>query len=200
MHGLVNRSIQSFLQDTYGAPAWKVIRVAAGVKFRDFEAMLDYPDELTHDLLDAACDHLDRPQSDLLEDLGTYLVIHPNMNAVRRLLRFGGHTFDEFIYSLEDLNDRLQLAMPDLELPPLEMCEFSASSFSLSCHWQTAGFGAVLLGILRALADDYGALVLMELVTNPTDDGVTEAVRVEVLETAFASGREFQLAVAAGAA
>lgn len=193
MHGLVNRSLQCFLQDTYGASLWNIVRRRVKLEECDLEAMLVYPDSLTTDILAAACEELGRRQDELLEDLGTYLVTHPNMEAVRRLLRFGGHTFDEFLYSLDDLHDRLKLAVPDLDLPQLETREFSATSFGLICRWPMPGFGAVLLGILRALADDYGALVLLELDTRLNNGSVIETVRIDVLEAAFASGRDFSL-------
>lgn len=194
MHGLVNRSLQSFLEDTYGRSCWDVIRKRARLEEGSLEAMLIYPDAVTTDILAAARAELGRERTELLEDLGTYLVTHRNMEAVRRLLRFGGHTFDEFLYSLDDLHDRLKLAVPDLEVPFLETRAIDASSYGLICTWHEPGFGAVLLGILRALADDYGALVLLDLETTRGTDGVVETIRIQVLETSFASGRDFSLA------
>ncbi len=57
----------------------------------------------------------------LLEDLGTYLVSHPNVQGLRRLLRFGGAGFIDFLHSLDELHDRARLAVPDLDLPQLEL-------------------------------------------------------------------------------
>ncbi len=194
MHGLINRSLQCFLQDTYGVSRWHAVRRRIQLEDHSIEAMLAYPDATTQDIIRAACAELGRCPNEFLEDLGTYLVTHPNMEPVRRLLRFGGHTFDEFLYSLDDLHDRLKLAVPDLEVPSLETQEYSSDSFGLICRWREPGFGAVLVGILRAMADDYGALVLLDLETALGADGVVETVRIQVLETAFASGRDFSLA------
>lgn len=193
MHGLVNRSLQSFLEDTYGSAFWDVVRKAARLEDGDLEAMLIYPDAVTTDIIATACGELGRDRGELLEDLGTYLVTHPHMEAVRRLLRFGGHTFDEFLYSLDDLHDRLKLAVPDLEVPQLETRAFNANSYGLICKWHESGFGAVFVGILRALADDYGALVLLDLDMVKTDFGFEETIKIQVLETSFATGRDFSL-------
>ena len=95
---------------------------------------------------------LDRPKEAVLEDLGTYLVSHPNVEALRRLLRFGGETFIEFLHSLDDLPGRARLAVEDLDLPDMELREHGGSSYSLTCHSFGSGFGHVMLGILRALA------------------------------------------------
>ena len=94
MHGLINRSIQCFLRDTYGAQVWSDVAIAARLGFDSFEAMLSYESDLTEAVLTAACTHLDKRRDVLLEDLGTYLVSHPNVEALRRLLRFGGTTFE----------------------------------------------------------------------------------------------------------
>ncbi len=194
MYGLVNRSIQSFVEDMYSRSLWDAVINDAGIETRDFEAMLDYPDETTDDLLEAVAKHLRSDVPSVLEDLGTYLVTHPNCEAIRRLLRFGGHNFDEFLQSLDDLHDRVYLAVPDLELPDLELREFTSLNFALQCRWRKPGFGSVFLGILRAMADDYGALVILDHQVQPTEAGFEETVKIDVLERDFSSGRDFRLA------
>ncbi|MBK5926910.1 heme NO-binding domain-containing protein [Rhodobaculum claviforme] len=77
MHGLVNRALQCFLRDTYGAQAWAEIARAAGAPEGGFESMLRYDDALTLRLISCAATALDRPAEAVLEDLGTYLVSHP---------------------------------------------------------------------------------------------------------------------------
>ena len=116
MHGLINRSIQCFLRDTYGDRIWVEVSDAAGLRFDGFEAMLTYEDALTGAVLSAAAQRLGRPRDGVLEDLGTYLVSHPNLEALRRLLRFGGVNFVDFLNSLEDLPEHGRLGLPDLEL------------------------------------------------------------------------------------
>ena len=54
-----------------------------------------------------------------------------------------------------------------------------------------AGFGHVVMGLLRAMADDYGALALLE---HKGTRGDTEILEIQLLDTAFAEGREFELA------
>ncbi|MBW4708469.1 heme NO-binding domain-containing protein [Roseobacter sp. YSTF-M11] len=192
MHGLVNRAIQRFVIDSYGAAQWSASAQRANLNFVDFEAMWFYDDEITPRLLAAVCDVLDRPYDELMEDIGTYLVSHPNVEALRRLLRFGGVNFVEFLHSLDDLPDRARLAVPDLTLPSLELREHSANTYSLCCRSELPGGGHLFTGVLRAMADDYGALVFLE--HQGTDDGV-ETVSISLLETDFAEGRGFDLGV-----
>ena len=191
MHGLLNRSIQCFLRDTYGAPLWLAVARDAGVGPDGFEAMLQYDDALTYAVLDTAARHLDRSRETILEDLGTWLV---TVQALRRLLRFGGVTFTDFLHSLEDLPGRGRLAVPDLDLPVLELSDLKADVYSLRCKGYP-GIGYVFMGVLRAMADDYGALVMLDLVED--GDG-SDVITVHLLEHSFAPARRFDLAAQVG--
>lgn len=195
MHGLINRTIQCFTQDTYGEPSWLAVAEAAGLGITDFEAMLTYDDASTGALLKALARTLDAPQEAVLEDIGTYLVSHEQAEGVRRLLRFGGVDFIEFLHSLDDLPGRARLAVPELVLPNLELREHSVDRFSLTVEGPMRGFGAVLVGVLRAMADDYGALVFLE---HPSNGSGAEIVEIQVIETAFAEGRGFDLGARTG--
>ena len=138
---------------------------------------------------------LGRDRAGMLEDLGTYLVSHPRTEALRRLLRFGGVTYVDFLHSLDDLPDRARLAVADLQLPALELREHASGRFSLACGPGMPGFGSVMTGILRAMADDYGALATIER-ERASADGA-EVIAITLVETAFAAGRRFDLGASA---
>lgn len=196
MHGLIARTLQCFLQDTYGQGAWQQIARNADVGCADFEAMLDYETGSVEQVLDAAVTRLDKPREAILEDIGTYLITHPNNEGLRRLMRYGGVDFIDFLHSLEDLPGRARLAVHDLDLPELELTDSAPGQFLLSCHGDlrdAPGFGHVLVGVLRAMADDYGALVILD--HRGALDGA-EIVGITVVETDFAKGRDFDLGAA----
>lgn len=188
MHGLANRSIQCFLGDTYGADCWAAVAAAGGVGKDGFEALLSYDDAVTDAVIDAASSALGKPREALLEDLGSYLV---GLEPLRRLLRFGGVDYVDFLHSLDELPERVHLAVPDLEMPDLTLIASGPGRYTLLCRGAHPGCGAVFAGILRAMADDYGALVLIEA-SGP--DNAPETVSIELLEAQFASGRRFDLA------
>lgn len=195
MHGLVNRAIQGFVRDSYGAETWLEIARAADLGFAEFEAMLPYDDTLTDRVLAQLSARLEQPVQAILENLGHYLVADPKAGAVRRLLRFGGVSFTDFLHSLDDLPDRARLAVDDLDLPELELENHVGGRYSLICRTAHPGYPAVMAGILRAMADDYGALVTIE------DGGPAEGGRIlsiTLVETAFAAGRAFALGDSAG--
>jgi hypothetical protein len=192
MHGLTNRAIQCFVTDTYGQDRWAECARVAGIGFSDFEAMLIYDAGLTGQILDASSVVLKRSRFELMEDLGTYLVSHPNTKALRRLLRFGGGTFVEFLHSLDELPDRARLAVADLELPELDLRDVNARQFSLTCRSPIEGPGYVFIGLLRAMADDYGALVFLEHLG--ATQGV-ETISIFLVISEFSTGRSFDLGV-----
>ena len=190
MHGLMNRAVECFVRDAYGDDRWAAVTRAAGLEFDRFEAMLRYEPELTWRVLDAITRTLGKPRDDVLEDIGTYLVSHPNTEALRRLLRFGGVDFVDFLHSLDELPERARLAVDDLDLPRLELRDHAANRFSLTVYADHAGFGHVMIGVLRAMADDYGALVMLE--HQGSRDGA-EVIGVALVESAYAAGRSFHL-------
>lgn len=192
---MINRSVKCFLEDTYGQQRWKRIAAAAALDAASYEPVLHFAPGQTEAMLKAAQGCLGKPREMLLEDLGTYLVSHPHMQALRRLLRFGGPTFLEFLYSLDELPDRARLAIPDLSLPRLMLEDHEGGSYILRVLHPVEGFGHVVVGILRALADDYGDLVLLE---HRGRVGQLETIAVELAEAAFAEGRSFDLGVQAG--
>lgn len=202
MHGLANRALQGFIQDTYGDAVWADVAEGAELGFFSFEPMMEYDDTLTFAVVNTAVKKLSKPQSEFLEDLGTYLVSHPNMWRVRRLLRFGGDSFLDFLLSLDDLYDRGRLALPDEPMPRLSVTERGQGVYHLRCGNWPPGIEHILVGAIRAMADDYGALVMLEAIPIGTDlpcardpdpDG-DPVIEVNLLSESFAEGRSFALA------
>lgn len=198
MHGLINKAIQVFVGDAFGQAAWQATLHRAGlwdaIGPDGFDALFTYDDAVTRALLDAAAAEVGRPAESLLEDLGTYLVSHPRTEALRRLLRFGGDSFTDFLRSLDDLRGRTRLAVPDLDLPDLGLQDLGAGRFRLTAPDCPPGYGHVLTGALRALADDYGALAVLD--HRGPDGQPGESLLIEVHDPAFHAGRRFDLATA----
>ncbi|MEZ5796335.1 MAG: heme NO-binding domain-containing protein [Paracoccaceae bacterium] len=194
MYGLLLRSIQAYLRATFGTALWGRVLRLADLPPEGFEPMLSYDQPMLDRVLQAAGAELQRPVESILEDVGTYLVADPEQRSVRRLLRFGGASFPDFLHSLEELPERTRLALPGLDLPQITLAEIAPGQFRLSCNCSFPHLLPVALGALRAMADDYGALVLIdpELACGPASAG--GVLRVQLLETAHGRGRGFALA------
>jgi hypothetical protein len=195
MNGLVNRAIQAFARDTRGPAFWADLARQSGAPFNGFEPMLAYDPAITDALLSALAKALDCPVSAVLEDLGTYLVADPRRDGLRRLLRFGGAGFADFLHSIAELPARLHLALPDIDLPHIDVAEVAPDLFHLSIAAGMDGLGHVALGLVRAMADDYGALAVLDLQDGPDGTKGAVLVTVRLLDAGHASARDFTLGV-----
>jgi len=195
MNGVAARAMQRFVTDCYGQARWQDVVRAARLPVASFELLLSYPEDYTWRIVAAAARVLGRPEADILEDLGTYLVAHPNTAAIRRLLRYGGADFETFLTSLDDLPDRVRLAFPALSVPTLRTRAVAPGRYEVACSGNWAGLVHVLTGAIRAMADDYGALAILDLA-----EGVPGAplIAVSVPEARCFAGRDFQLGGAFG--
>ena len=156
---------------------------------------LEAPDvALTEAVIAAASRELNLPRETMLEDMGTALVSHRDRDGLRRLLRFGGVSFRDFLQSVEELPDRARLALPDLHLPDLQLSEDGGGAFTLTAAPPFDGAGYLLIGLLRAMADDYGALVVLDMAPSPDNRDV---ISILLLDEAHAEGRRFDLAMGA---
>mgnify|MGYP001764908786 CR=1 FL=1 len=187
MDALLLRSLQGYVRDTFGQPVWQAICRKALIKFETFEPMLRYDPGMADRVADCAAKVLGRSVDTVWEDMGTYLVTNPGHEGVRRLLRFGGLGFADFLHSLEEAPGRARLALPGLELPELSLTELGPDLFELTCQSSVRGMPRVLVGMVRAMADDYGALCLID-----SDGG--DRISVQVLDRAHGRGRRFDLA------
>ena len=190
MHGLINKAIETFAIDTYGAQTWLDAVAGSGAGVAEFESMLVYDQAIPERLLAALSRLTGNPRETLLENLGTFLVTSPELPEIRRLLRYGGVSYEDFLLSLDDLADRVRLAVEDLHLPELGLTAMTGSSFVLHCGPGLPGFGHVIVGVLRAMADDYGTLALLD--HRGAEDG-SEAISVVIVEDDFSTGRRFEL-------
>ncbi len=190
MHGMINRAFQGFLVETYGREVWDEVCSVAQLRFSDFEAMLHYEDHLTMACFEAAISLLHKNPNVLLEDVGTFLITHKPYAPLKRLLRFGGGTFPDFLMSLEELPDRGRMAMSNIEMPEIEVVRIDEQGFRVTAQWALPGIGPLLLGALRAMADDYGALATLCL---DGIEGRRESLRIDIFDTAHSSGNDFVL-------
>jgi len=188
---VVNRMIHAFIIDGWGKSTWRAAVQEAGMPLRVFDLMLDDPPGETLRVLVGLSARLGRSMDCLLEDFGTYLVAHPSWAPLRRLLRFCGTDYRDFLLSLDELPERVSLALPDIVLPPMSVEVGENDVFHLRIGGGVPGIGALAVGALRGMADDYGALVLLEAGVEAANGSVTVTVRL--LDDRYAEAKAFSL-------
>jgi Haem-NO-binding len=188
MDALLLRSLQNYVRDTFGSAKWHEICCIADQPSQTYEPMLRYDAGLADRVGGIVSRVLGRPVEAIWEDVGTYLVTNPEREGARRLLRFGGVSFSDFLHSLEELPGRARLALPDLDPPEVILDEFGPDRFELRCRSHLRGIQRVLMGVVTAMADDYGALCLI-------DSSAEDCIAISVLDSRHATAKAFELAM-----
>lgn len=182
MQQLIVRAIEEFLRHTYGEDLWQrtldhcVDPGRPGREVAPTKAGIER-------LVTSAARELGKSPQEFLEDGGAWLA---RREAFRRLLRFSGRDFRDFILSLEELPGRAHFVIPDLGMPEIVVTIGDDGAIRLTLPSNTWGWTSALGGVLRAMADDYGALSLIAV-----EDS---AIVVHIPDDAFAIGRDFSLA------
>ena len=178
VHGLKIRALQNFICATYGQECWQRIVRAAGADCADFNPFEVYSTAVANKLVKAATEVLSKSECDLAEDVGIYLASRDDRHAIYRLLRFGGSNFLEFLRSLDDLPARAQLAVNDFELPRLDLAEHDTEAMTLIVRGGERWMGGFFCGLVRAMADHFGALATLE---NLGRDGNAHVIKIHHL-------------------
>lgn len=183
MHGLMNRAIEGFVRHAYGTACWHAVAAEIGLAEGGFQPFRPYPGALTRELTGAVARILDKPEAEVIEDAGAWLA---RVEWVRRLLRFSGSDFSDFVMSLEELPGRLRMILPDLEAPEIAVTVHGPQAFRIALAGDDGLWRALVAGTLRVMSDDYGALALI------VDEG--GAILVDVSDAEFGDGRGFDIA------
>lgn len=189
MHGLAHKAFHGFVLASFGPQVWAELLVRVRVPVQEIFAPQD--PAVLDAMVGAAATVLDRPADAILEDFGSHLA---GIGQLRRLLRYGGDDFLDFLISLEDLADRCRLALPSLTLPEMRLTAVARSRFVLVIEGGPPGIGHVLTGLVRAMADDYGALALLEHRDGGQGD---EAVTIDLVDAGHQAAKAFSLAAVA---
>ncbi len=194
MHGLVCKSLEEFVRSRHGDDTWLRIVQASALHVSRFEILSSYDDLLMRDVFLAAFRELGLTNTALLEDIGHWICTHPPLEAARRLIRFSGTNFVDLVYSLDEMHERARIALPGLEMPRVQLTQTSSEDFDIRSIWHLEGSGAVLTGLLRAMSDDYGVLVLIDPGERSFDGTLwQEKLTMRIFDPTHQAPREFTL-------
>lgn len=182
MNRLIDHALRAFLARTYGPDLARFVADETDV----LRALPELPVvEFATAGLSRAANYVSKPTSEMFEDLGAWMT---RIEPIRRLLRFSGRDFHDFLLRLEELPGRSHLVLPRLGVPALTIKAEDRSVWLIMADpapaWQH-----LLMGIVRSMADDYGALCVISV--------EAAGIRVDVCDDQFAEGRRFMLQEAA---
>ena len=123
MYGLVNKAVEGLVCENYGEETWLTIKRKAGVKEESFVSNQGYPDEVTYNLVGAACEVLNAPADAILQAFGEYWVLTTAVKGYGDLMDAAGDNLAEFLTYLPNFHSRVQLIFPNLKPPSFEVDE-----------------------------------------------------------------------------
>jgi hypothetical protein len=195
MYGMVNHGVQTFVTLHHGEGVWKEICASAGLNVEHFDTMRTYDDAVTYRLVGAVSARLDLPADKVLEAFGTYWTDYARDTAIGKLLDFGGSTFFQALESLDEMHERMLVAMPHLRPPSFEVEHAGPGCIRLHYQSHRPGLAPMVVGLLHGMAQQHG--IKVDVVhAERKDDGADHDVFAITLVGAHHEG----LATAAGAA
>lgn len=165
MYGMVNEGIRSFIEKNHGPEAWTAICKKVGLDRSEFERMSSYEDSVTYDLVGAICEHTEMQVDEVLKIFGTYWIEFVSNSNFGSLLRLAGNTFVERVNGLDDMHDRILMAMPHLKPPSFELEQMGENSYHLSYYSDREGLVPMVVGLLHGLAAESGEKIEVKYIT-----------------------------------
>lgn len=168
MYGMVNEGIRSFIEKNHGPETWLAICEKAGLERFEFERMSSYDDAVTYNLVGAICEHTGMSAEDVLKVFGTYWVEFVSDSNFGSLLRLAGNTFVERVNGLDDMHDRILMAMPHLKPPSFELEPMGGDTYHLSYYSDRESLVPMVIGLLHGLAAETGEKISVTHITPKT--------------------------------
>ncbi|MGB1657552.1 MAG: heme NO-binding domain-containing protein [Longimicrobiales bacterium] len=174
MYGLLNRAVRDLTRSRFGETTWANVRARAGVQDDAFQAMEQYPDALTYELVGALCEETGLEVEQALEAFGEYWINFTGAEGYGQLLDASGDTLPEFLNNLDDLHTRVALTFRELAPPTFTVENQTADSLTLHYYSHREGLGAVMVGLLKGLGARFEVrLTVKREVLARTEDGHT---------------------------
>jgi hypothetical protein len=156
VYGLINKAVQEVVMGQVGRERWLKICEQASLKNPVFVSFEQYPDEQTYALVGAAAAEMNRPATDLLEEIGEYWSRFTAQEGYGHLLDLAGSDFAAVISRLNDLHARLTVTLPELRPPSFECSRKEDGTIVLRYFSERAGLAHLVIGLLKGLAHRFG--------------------------------------------
>ncbi len=138
MYGLATKILQDMIVDRYGDDKWAVIHEKSGVEEPMFIQMTCYPDEITYQIVGAACEVLKETPERILFQFGEYWIMVAEQDYAE-MVSFAGKDLVEVLNGVDDIHARASLIFPEMRPPSFKCTHVSDESFRL--HYKSVRDG-----------------------------------------------------------
>jgi len=170
MYGLVNRAIKDLIVSSADYDVWNKIRLEAGLPDEDFLDSSPYEDNVTFKLVTAASSELNISAEKILHDFGRHWILYTGREGWASLFYLAGDTMQEFLEGLDGMHARVEVAMPDGDMPQFTVVE-RADHLLLEYRSTREGLAPMVMGLLDGLAEQFNETWLVEHVSTRAEQG-----------------------------
>lgn len=153
MIGIVNKALESFVEEALGADVLREAKVKAGCEHVTFGVSHVYPDADTYTLLAAVCEVGGVEASEALEGFGRFWIRFAETHGYGPLIDSAGADFLGSLRGLEMLHTRVSLMFPGAVLPAFSVEQGDSSSATLMYRSSRPHMGPFVMGTLHGLAE-----------------------------------------------
>lgn len=162
MYGLINKAVENFVTEKFGAETWEKVLEKSGVDAELFISMKCYPDEWTYKLIGAASEILALPADNILTAFGEYWIRFTEQEGYGHLLMASGSNLPEFLKRLDDMHAHISLTYEGARMPSFKCTELGPDRLEVDYYSERPGLGPMIVGLLKGLGTLFGNKVEVE--------------------------------------
>ena len=163
MYGIINKGIEDFVLENFGAPKWDAIKKRSGIEIDFFISNEAYDDDITFKLASAISAEMNISLTLVFELLGEWWVICVAKEKYGELLMAGGSNLREFLVNLPIFHNRGLLIYPNLSPPEFKISNLGERSMHIHYYSKREGLQPFIKGLLRGLGKLYKTPAKIEL-------------------------------------
>jgi predicted hydrocarbon binding protein len=152
MYGLVNAAFRELIVALYGHDQWERVRLAVVPDVDTFSAMEQYPDEITYQMVQRACEYTGCSSDELLIKFGELWVIYTDRQGYGALFEIAGDSLPDFLLALNDLHARVGRNFPKLRPPTFRFDAIDSSTLRMHYLTRRTGLCPFVRGLLQGLS------------------------------------------------
>jgi hypothetical protein len=157
MHGLIFGELKKYVEARFGTEVWNEMLKEAGLEWRFYNHVQEYPDEEIVRIVSAACRATKRSSATILEDFGEFIA--PDLLSMfRPMIRPEWRTLDLICNSEAVIHQVARIQNPGAT-PPILSCHRQNGYEIVIFYASPRRMCALAKGIIRGIARHYGEAV-----------------------------------------
>lgn len=178
MYGIVNKSIQDLITETFGEDKWEAVKEKSAVDVEFFLSNEPYDDDITYKLAGAAAEVLGISVEEVLQTFGEWWVLKTGKEKFGGLMEVGGNSLKEFLVNLPLFHNRIMLMYPKSTPPEFKVSDIEENSIYVHYHSKREGLQEFVRGLMSGLAKMYEVDADVELIQSRNDGSSHEIYKV----------------------